>query len=693
MDWEDNLDGLENMYGGGGPPPPSSPSDKGELVAAQQTADDKNAELKGEDQDADMRADGNGEGKTEDVDGNGGREEDGGDEGNGDGSGDGNGDGGGGNKGEGSKEGEEDGASVTESQPTEAGRPKNGCPLPPALLQAAGNAGGGHGEGKATPPGSLTAFDRARQIMLENKLKSVAAIKSRIGDDMMTYNAIRAGKKRAAVSTNLLGGPAYVQPLLEGLVDLGDVRALSGGMTIDITTRKIVSCSMDHEWKCVSCPHHQQRQALKIRGAADSSSQPQVIVVADQAFPACVPSPTQKDCIKIIIVEGGTIKELSDELISRVGNRRLPPNSLILMFSASCLADMGSAAYAKQLLFALRVLQDKFGKATKTLPLPPIFLGGCDQPATVRAAFELLTWAEAYYKDDQFMEETSKIARQIMMEAGSNLSTWELIKTQMPCKIHPTGMRTWASGGEDADRLPTAIRPLTGNTEKAYITTMIGEIRDKFALDLEPHPCFEKTMGSQSRPKRKVSFMVVGGSNAYRLSKALDEAGHSVCRIISTEWRISPESCTNMATTIGNAINDNDPATVVLQLLDSSMYYVRGADGTRELPRKGDDGKYHVRGELMVASYEQQTEHFHALKPILDVIGKRPCLIVAPMPRFIIDGCCKDARHVSNRLDPFFPRRSAGSAGGCEKASQKLYVQPQEGEHQDCGSGHGIERP
>jgi hypothetical protein len=84
------------------------------------------------------------------------------------------------------------------------------------------------------------------------------------------------------------------------------------------------------------------------------------------------------------------------------------------------------------------------------------------------------------------------------------------------------------------------------------------------------------------------------------------------------------------------------------------MCYVRGADGTRELPKKEADGRYHVKGELMVASYEQQTEHFHALKPILDTIGKRPCLIVSPLPSFIIDGCCKDARHVSNRLDPFF---------------------------------------
>jgi hypothetical protein len=72
----------------------------------------------------------------------------------------------------------------------------------------------------------------------------------------------------------------------------------------------------------------------------------------------------------------------------------------------------------------------------------------------------------------------------------------------------------------------------------------------------------------------------------------------------------------------------------------------------RSCPKKVK--KFHVEGELVVCSYEQQTEHFNHLLPILDAIGKRPCLFVSPLPRYIIDGCCKDARHVSNRLDPFF---------------------------------------
>jgi hypothetical protein len=100
--------------------------------------------------------------------------------------------------------------------------------------------------------------------MMENKLKNVAAIKGRLGGDLMVYNAIRAGKKKAAVVDNLLGGQAYAQPMMEGLVDMGDCRALAGGMTINITDRKIVSCSVDQDWKCVRCEHQQQRSALKI---------------------------------------------------------------------------------------------------------------------------------------------------------------------------------------------------------------------------------------------------------------------------------------------------------------------------------------------------------------------------------------------------------------------------------------------
>jgi hypothetical protein len=42
----------------------------------------------------------------------------------------------------------------------------------------------------------------------------------------------------------------------------------------------------------------------------------------------------------------------------------------------------------------------------------------------------------------------------------------------------------------------------------------------------------------------------------------------------------------------------------VYQLYNNSSYMVKRADGTRGLPEKGQDGKYHIDGKLEVVNRE-----------------------------------------------------------------------------------------
>jgi hypothetical protein len=86
-------------------------------------------------------------------------------------------------------------------------------------------------------------------------------------------------------------------------------------------------------------------------------------------------------------------------------------------------------------------------------------------------------------------------------------------------------------------------------------------------------------------------------------------------------------------------------------LLDSSIYYAKGINGSRVRPKKLDDGSVHVEGELGVASAETQFEHYLTLKPVIEAIGKRPCILVSPLPIFVVDGCCQDANHITNRQE------------------------------------------
>jgi hypothetical protein len=68
----------------------------------------------------------------------------------------------------------------------------------------------------------------------------------------------------------------------------------------------------------------------------------------------------------------------------------------------------------------------------------------------------------------------------------------------------------------------------------------------------------------------------------------------------------------------------------------------------------GKDDIFHIDGEVQVCPRDMQYEHFHALRPLLDVVGKNKTLLMAPMPRYIMSGCCNNRRHTTNREDPYF---------------------------------------
>jgi hypothetical protein len=102
------------------------------------------------------------------------------------------------------------------------------------------------------------------------------------------------------------------------------------------------------------------------------------------------------------------------------------------------------------------------------------------------------------------------------------------------------------------------------------VETLDADIRRRLALDLEPHPVIQRLVGPQSKPKCRVDFLVVGSSNARRLTRTLDEAGHSAYLVCKVGWTINRENCDSLARTISSTIKEEDPVTVVLFLLDNS---------------------------------------------------------------------------------------------------------------------------
>jgi hypothetical protein len=214
------------------------------------------------------------------------------------------------------------------------------------------------------------------------------------------------------------------------------------------------------------------------------------------------------------------------------------------------------------------------------------------------------------------------------------------------------GPQLWHSTGEEGKGMPAKTRRMTSGDEMKLATAIINELREKLALDLDPSPTFERGRGLQARPKRKVEYLVVGMSNANRLSTALAERGCDAAIVHLKTWRVFDGPSEAMAKWIRDTIEETDPDTVVFQMWDASAFFARASDGSLNAPRRLQDGRLHMLGTVTVCSVDNQREQLNIIKPLLDAVGRRKAVFITPMLRYITAGCCHDKDHTCQRDDP-----------------------------------------
>jgi hypothetical protein len=145
--------------------------------------------------------------------------------------------------------------------------------------------------------------------------------------------------------------------------------------------------------------------------------------------------------------------------------------------------------------------------------------------------------------------------------------------------------------------------------------------------------------------KQAIDFLIIGSSNTSKLASCQSNQGYATLLVYEANWRIGLGSVDLLAQKTAAAMMDMNPTVVVLQLLDNSCYYGRARDGSRTEAKKGGDGLYHLESEVTLCSYDTQMEHLKANKNILDAVGRRTCLLIIPLPRYVTAGCCQSPEH------------------------------------------------
>jgi hypothetical protein len=116
---------------------------------------------------------------------------------------------------------------------------------------------------------------------------------------------------------------------------------------------------------------------------------PVCFVLPDQCFPSLIPVEGDRECIKVLRIEDGSLLELADVFLGLTRGFTVPAGSVVVLSSASYLALVGTATYAKD--FA-GTWWAPWGAALSWFMESPSFilLSGTEDSALIRSMADML---------------------------------------------------------------------------------------------------------------------------------------------------------------------------------------------------------------------------------------------------------------------------------------------------------------
>jgi hypothetical protein len=79
------------------------------------------------------------------------------------------------------------------------------------------------------------------------------------------------------------------------------------------------------------------------------------------------------------------------------------------------------------------------------------------------------------------------------------------------------------------------------------------------------------------------------------------------------------------------------------------IYHVCDENGNRSLPVRGDDGKYHLPGKMVLADRDEFRAIFMDILPLLRAGADSVKILMTPLMRYVKRKCCDDPGHITNK--------------------------------------------
>jgi hypothetical protein len=262
-----------------------------------------------------------------------------------------------------------------------------------------------------------------------------------------------------------------------------------------------------------------------------------------------------------------------------------------------------------------------------------------------------------------------------------NMNTYDT-KLRLPTSTNvPATRAVWLLQGY---RLAKKIAPTSSGREASITLKMIGELRQKLAINISDSPSFcrkEVPVKEKAEVFNTQSYLVIGGQDAADLADAMVSQGIVAKSVVVEEWKVKVDSINMLVEKTKEAVQEARPTTIILCGLEMSVYQAQTEEGYNMPISKTGGGDYHVEGELAVCNREAQLKLFKLMEPLWKMATDIKLVVVCPFLLYITGSCCDCESHITNRQHQNYESKLKGGLDGF-KMNLKMYLHT--GGHHHC---------
>jgi len=165
------------------------------------------------------------------------------------------------------------------------------------------------------------------------------------------------------------------------------------------------------------------------------------------------------------------------------------------------------------------------------------------------------------------------------------------------------------------------------------VEQLVTDLKTNFGLRLSFNIIMDRSVGGEV-VVATTTYVMLGGSNCDRLGDTLQAMGKRVMKVTQSGWRPTRQAVETMVETIRE--NVEEEAVVVLKGVDNMAYYEEDEEGTRRLPRKDEEGTYHIEGKLVMAAPRQVVGLVKNCREVLEEVPDNRKVLMGPGPRYTV---------------------------------------------------------